>query len=584
MKHSLSAIAATLSLLLAACGGGSSGSAGSSTTPSVAASLTLTGVVAQGAAIANTSVSAKCASGTGSATTASDGRYTLTVSSGTLPCVLEAANGSTPLHSVATGSGSSATAQITPLTELLVAQLTGQTPATYYSSTTTLASDVTSSKVSAAQAAVIATLSAAGLSTSALSELVTGSLSAGSNTGYDGVLEALQTTLNATGTSLSTLTSTVAALAEGASGASSSTANLTLPADLLLRAKASNCDALRSTTYRAVMSHRNGAAAVVHFSVDTAKQLITDLDNGGTEIWTPNGNCRYTSSLGHDIVVSPAGVIVARLSSSATANDTSNTYYLLVGVPEQTHTLAEVAGTWNTIGLDTDDSASSWYAYYATATVTATGARTINTACQYAATTATKACATGTSPNATFAVATSGGGFLATATSGNDVERVYLYRSGSGDLFFINANQSTRDVAAGDGSISFGTLQRSVSLPSVANVNKNWNVTISTANQLSGSAIESMTHTVQSVDSSAGSFTRLSGTSGGATHSETININTPLTGFSSRVGAAGVSTSDGSTTTVREFVSFKAAGMGLSVNYLPVTNGSSAKLAISVSQ
>jgi hypothetical protein len=584
MRYTPAATALALSTLIAACGGGG----GSTSNAGSGSSLTVSGVAATGAALTHVTVTAQCASGRGTATPASsttDGSYSVTITSGTLPCVLEAtgtdsSGHSQTLHSVTT----SATAHITPLTELLVAQLTGQAPSTYMASldSSTLPGTVTPNAISSAQSAVLAVLTKAGVDTSAISDVVAGAITAGSGSGYDGVLDALAGQLANVSAdpvvALSTLSSTVASTAAGSSSTSTTTDTPSLAADLLLKPHASTCNALRSTNYHAVISGRHGSNAVARLSVDATTLIVTDLGDGGTETWTPNGSCRFTSSNGHDIVVSPAGVIVAR--TAATGSDTANTYHLLVAVPEQTHTLAEGAGTWNHIGLDTNDAGNSWFAYYATFSYTADGTRQMLSGYTYD----TGSTITGPLDGGTTAL-NADGGFTGYAPSGQHyVERFFAYRAGNGEVFMIGANQSTADAPNGDGSISFSTRQRTLSLPTVGAVNTHWNVTITTADQLSGSAIESVTHTIQSVDSSAGSFTRLSGPTGGATHSETIGINSPLIGFSLRTGATGVATSDGGTTTVREFVSFKAAGMGLSVNYLPVMNGSAAKLTVSVAQ
>jgi len=74
-------------------------------------------VAATGAAIGGKTVEAKCSAGTGSATSNADGSYSISVTSGSLPCVLKVAPASGPaLYSVATGSGSSAVANISPVT------------------------------------------------------------------------------------------------------------------------------------------------------------------------------------------------------------------------------------------------------------------------------------------------------------------------------------------------------------------------------------------------------------------------------------------------------------------------------------
>ena len=124
-------LAACAAALLAACGGGSSPDA-VTPPPVVPASLMLSGTAATGAALAMRPVEAKCASGTSAALatgpTGVDGKYSFAIAGGALPCVLRVttADGSV-LHSLATGTGASATAtaNITPASELVLAHLAG---------------------------------------------------------------------------------------------------------------------------------------------------------------------------------------------------------------------------------------------------------------------------------------------------------------------------------------------------------------------------------------------------------------------------------------------------------------------------
>ena len=124
---------ALLTAFLAACGGGGGGgsptSAGTSTIP-VSTTLTVTGTAATGLAISGAIVNGKCKAGTGTATTQTDGSYNLVVTNGQLPCVLQVTNpaDNTKLHTVVTGTGSTATANITPLTEMATARVLGSEP------------------------------------------------------------------------------------------------------------------------------------------------------------------------------------------------------------------------------------------------------------------------------------------------------------------------------------------------------------------------------------------------------------------------------------------------------------------------
>lgn len=124
----LAASTLAASLMLAACGGGDSTS-----TPE-----TLSGVAAVGVPIVGGQVSVACAGGSAlSATTNSGGAWQVTISGQTLPCALEVSGGtvsgsanSTSYHSIALSFD---TANITPLTDLVVANLVGKAPALWFS-------------------------------------------------------------------------------------------------------------------------------------------------------------------------------------------------------------------------------------------------------------------------------------------------------------------------------------------------------------------------------------------------------------------------------------------------------------------
>lgn len=120
----------SLLLAVAACGGGG----GDTVVPT---SSTTAGVAAIGAPIVGGSVELKCASGaTASATTGTDGAWTVSLKSSDYPCAARLSGGTangqpflSALHSVAQTSG---TTNITPLTDLVTAILGGQNPATWY--------------------------------------------------------------------------------------------------------------------------------------------------------------------------------------------------------------------------------------------------------------------------------------------------------------------------------------------------------------------------------------------------------------------------------------------------------------------
>jgi hypothetical protein len=122
-----------LAALLAACGGG--GGDGESTTPTAHA---LGGTAAVGAPIAGGTVSVACAGGDGAtATTAGDGTWTVDVTGRTLPCAVQVSGGTAggaastvTLHSVALAFDG--TVNLTPLTDLALAQLLAGNPSAWF--------------------------------------------------------------------------------------------------------------------------------------------------------------------------------------------------------------------------------------------------------------------------------------------------------------------------------------------------------------------------------------------------------------------------------------------------------------------
>lgn len=138
---------------LAACGGG--GSSGTPTGPPTSTTLTLTGTAATGLAIPGAIVTSKCKVGTGTATTLNDGSYAFTIADGQLPCLLQITLpvDGTKLHTVVTGDGSTATANITPLTEMVTARVLGREPNVFFAAfdSAIATQKVSSTSVQAAQ-------------------------------------------------------------------------------------------------------------------------------------------------------------------------------------------------------------------------------------------------------------------------------------------------------------------------------------------------------------------------------------------------------------------------------------------------
>lgn len=563
--------ALALPALLVACGGGG-GSSATTPTPTV---LSISGTAATGAAIVGGTVDVKCAVGTGTATSNSTGGYTVSVTSGSLPCLLKVtqADGST-LFSVATGSGSTAVANINPVTQLVIASLSGTDPAAYFAGfDSAAAAAVTPTKVDDAVGTVKTTLLAAGIdlsSTDVLSGTLTPATATTTGDAYDQALDALAVKLTSTGTTLADLTTTVAATSPAATASTSTPTSsvASLPADLLLKPAASNCPALRSATYR-IVTPDAGKTLSAQFGKVTidASTLALVYSNGSTDTWVANGACRFLGNGGtSDIVVSQAGVAVVRYLDAATG-----TYKLAFGFPEQAHTLAELEGSWNTAGLQYDPTSAAYIGSAATGTFGADGSLSSVSVCEDAATWSVASCVTVTSGLPSFRINVDGGFDVVdpdTTVNG----RTFAYRSGSGDLMMMHVD--------GDGSFEVRTRQRSNELPAVGLVRTNWDLILNNK-LLAPPALSQSMNTITAIDATTSSFTRLAKTVGGTDeHYETVDANSPRDGYSFRPAATVTGTDGVTVVQVREWTNLGLRGMGLNALIRPTQK----QLAFSVQQ
>ena len=553
-------LAVSLALALTACGGG-----GESTptpvipVPVVTPSLTLTGTAATGAAVASRPVTAKCATGTGSATTAADGSYSLRIDNGALPCVVRVtlADAST-LQGLATGSGAAARANITPVTELVIARLSAGSPAGYFDGfNASAATALTSAAADAATTAVLATLTSAGLSLSSLGNVLNGPLVAinGSTPGdaYDKALDTLKAKLASAGTTLATLVGTVALSAPQAV-ASALSGTPMVPADALLRTAAASCPALRSGTYRIIAPHigvSSGADSTGTLVLDAAA-LTTLYSDGSRSTFVPQAGspCRFSiSGTTGDVTVSQAGVVAAK-------NDEGK---LTLGFLEQNIDISELAGTWNMLGMERDSSTVPYQPKSATATLNASGNWSGINFCADVFTCADVSPA----PSISLAVRAQGG-FVRTNSTDHWADIGFAYRAGSGEMFMVFVD--------GSGSFSIWTRQRTIGLPTVGTVSTGWNV--AATNNLSALDITDYENTITSVDPTASTFKRnnVFDFASHATAPENLSTNAVRTVARNGYGwrkPETVTGSTGTSRTVSEFISLPLRGMGMTALVLP---------------
>lgn len=127
MKHGMTgrlALTVITAAVLAACGSSGGEDVGG-------ASVTLNGLAATGAPMANAAVATRCLVGGGSTSSAADGTFTVTLADPALPCLVQVRKDGLTLHGFATQGGR---VNVTPLTELLIARAIGGDPAQAFAS------------------------------------------------------------------------------------------------------------------------------------------------------------------------------------------------------------------------------------------------------------------------------------------------------------------------------------------------------------------------------------------------------------------------------------------------------------------
>ena len=193
---------------LAACGGGSDGDA---TSPPPAAATSLSGTAAVGAPIAGGTVQLRCSGGSAvlEAVTGANGAWRIDTTGQALPCAVRVTGGSLAagqaLHSVALTFD---TTNITPLTDLIVANATGKLPATWWG--TAGPGDLGSLAAAQVDKALASVRSALGLATLQTFDPRTVAFNAVAKDKVDDVLEALQQALANLGMDYAALVSAAA--------------------------------------------------------------------------------------------------------------------------------------------------------------------------------------------------------------------------------------------------------------------------------------------------------------------------------------------------------------------------------------
>lgn len=531
----VSALAMASALALSACGGG--GDAAPAADPSggnvAVTSLAIGGTAATGAAIAAGTVEAKCANGTATASTASDGIYTLEVSGGVLPCVLRVTNGNVVLHSLVASpsidGASTIVANITPLTELLVANVAGGAPAALFASfDATAQARVTEAAVDQAIAVTLTALTGSVDLTGIdpIHDVLVAANGGSVGNALDRALDQLQAALAASQTTLAGLSTAVAA---GTTAAA--------PVLPQIAARASSCAALRSGTYRVINPHETANDhdyAAYRLTLDATALTVTDAEPGHTPesaalTAVAGAPCSFTyeGEFGTETaLVSPAGVIVVRSPSSTGPIRTS----LLV--PEQVIPLAQLAGTWNYVAYVDGENHGVLQPSNGVRVIDAAGKVVSGTEC------VGLICSPAESVISDLTVDAAGGFDI--AGEGGAVARVFAFKTGEGamSLYVLDPNE---------GGLTVLTKQVALVLPSVGKTSQNWDFTVGSgsfrwapANNPQGgaSALSDQSIAVTEVDVAAQSFSRVRAAD---QRTDSVTINSPRDGMRTRPAGANVS-------------------------------------------
>lgn len=552
-------------LTIHGCGGGGGGGVADN-------DLILSGVAATGSAIDGGTVDVKCATGEGSGTTLSDGtgKYTVTVSGGVLPCLLEVTSKDkvTVLHSLAEGTGKTATANITPFTELLVANLSGKDPSTYFKAfASTTSGNATKEKVVSAQKSIRELLAEIGIDLGDSGDLITGELTPkigpGLGNDYDKALEGLKAKFTEEVT-LKSLTTSVSVQAKAIEGAKGGNYGPSLPNGLLIKPSAKTCPSLRSATYHQLRPTAAGSEKTSTFTFDAINLESTYSVDNSKQIWVPHATdaCRFTANNGKvDLFVSQAGVIAGRYTP-----DDGTTYALALAFPVQTHSLAALEGTWNTAGMKFV-SANKYTGITGDFKINAAGVVSESNLCPGSTGTAWQfdVCAIDATPPKYSVNATDKTFFEKTdAGSSSASGKLFVYVAGNGAKMMVQMDNN--------GSLLALTQQRTSDLPTVEDISKNWSIQVR-ENLFAKTAlseeiqISANSSRVVSVDTTTNTWIRNTETIGSNpsdAQDQTFKLNTPRNGYSFRA--------EDLTKSIRAITNFNLNGMGVSMLLIPSVN------------
>ncbi|QHJ00314.1 hypothetical protein GT347_21435 [Xylophilus rhododendri] len=443
------------------------------------AGVTVSGTAAVGAALANASVAVRCHGGNGSASTGTSGAYSVTVTGASLPCMLQLTSGSTVLYGLATGSGQgSATANITPLTHLILGTAAHADPAAVFAAFN--AASFGDAQLAQARTAVAAALAAAGIQIGGDSPL---SDSFRIGDALDAKLDALAASLRSGGSSLADL---AYALREGAAD---------LAAGQLTAPPVPACPQLRDGKYQAVYSDGSSGVLSLQFSgpVPSASQWVTTSGGftslGGPIRMSAVQACQFSfaglQGKTYEAAASQQGIFALRDSSGPVG----------FAFPMQSLALADLAGNWNTVEYGPGETG------FSTLTISAAGRLDVRECAANADACTGEVTTTGIAPavrpNPTTGAALPRTFAITNPANGAALVALHAYRSPTGGMFLVAAYPGQGLMVA--------SRQSALPLPDVGRVGRYWTAEV----QTTGSSFSYGGNRITSVDAATGRVDRI---------------------------------------------------------------------------
>jgi hypothetical protein len=527
-------LAATTGLALVACGGDDA------TTPVPApapapTSITIAGTAVKGVALGGAAVSVKCAAGTGATTSAASGAYTVTLTNGALPCAVKVVGtDGTTYHSLVAGTGNTGTfaANASPLTEMVVSHAAGMAPDSFYNgfaSTSTVSAASVTAANSYVQTAMAGLTNLAGVN-SLTDPLVVGNA-------LDQKIDAVVAGLAAAGVTVAQVTTSIVA-------------NPAAPSVVAapLAPSATACAWLKSGKYRVIdRTQTDPKFRFESVQINATTLTVTDQSNVVLSTMTSDGSCQFNineTDATLKVLVSSGGMVVIHAQSKLVAADRA----LILGVPEQTLPVSELAGTWNLATwepVNIGGAAGSTVATNDEITVDATGQVTATKECL-----GLNPCTSGAAPFAKF-VANATGGFDV-VEGGAVVARIFVFKTLAGKKVAVALdNENTFTIAV--------PKEALVSVPAVGTVSNYRLVQINGDNSITPLTEDS--NTITASDSVTKTATRIQASNNRV---DTLTYDKPRDGL--RYRAANSCTIAGVVNNCAEIVQLPLQGMGITLS------------------